>query len=75
MKSQELIYPMTRSDILIREVFRSGFTWEDLESFFNINRNNLMQEVKAYLSRAGDPERRFNLLQKQIEANQRCVER
>lgn len=43
----------TRARLLIRKVYENGFTWLDLENYFNINRNTLKDEVKAYFDKSG----------------------
>ena len=44
----------TRNEILIKKVFQSDFTWEQLEKYFNINwrllKQNLEEDVKNNLS-------------------------
>ena len=45
--------PATRTRLLIMKVYENGFTWPDLENYFNINRVYLNDELKAYFDKSG----------------------
>lgn len=42
--------PNSRVVIMIRKIYRNDFTWEDLENYFRIRQDILIDELKNYLS-------------------------
>lgn len=70
MKKEKKKFPRSRSDIAIREIFRSGATWEDLERLFDVNQKQLRKEIREYLLETKNPDERLSLIEKQIKANE-----
>lgn len=63
--------PNIRSEILIKKVFQSNFTWEDLEKYFNINQNLLKSDLENYLKQKPDSDKRLSKVLNRISENER----
>ena len=60
----------SRSEILIKKVFISGFTWRELENYFNLNKKILYNEVEERFKDMPSIEKRKDIFNKEIQLNE-----
>lgn len=59
--------PETRNEILIKKVFESDFSWDDLEEYFNLSRAFLFSQLSSSLH----SKEKLNCVANRILANNR----
>lgn len=60
-----------RYELLVKEVYRSNFIWQDLEELFSINKKILQSEFAQFISSKENPEYKLNCFEKRMKKNER----
>ena len=60
--------------IIIRKVYESDFTWTDLENYFSVNQEVLLDDLKKYLKTQPYCEEKLKTILEQIESNAKLSE-
>ena len=62
--------PETRIEILVKNTFTRGFTWNDHENYFNINHRRLEEELKERFLALPNYDQRMEIFNAQMQINE-----
>ena len=62
--------PKTRCELIVKEVFRSDSTWDDIEKLFSIYRRLLKKDLESFFYAMPDGKDRMRHFEERLEENE-----